>query len=325
MIHPVQAPELPTTKYRDPAPANIFINMPGSIGSYAKVRAGSELYEGLIPKTISAMRGVEIAGGAMFACDPSTRNALGGNLLDVIETSDGFDIALVDVSGRGEKAIALVETAQHLLRAAAAYESAGGRRQSVGSTVHEVGLLLSFSLFSQELALLYVRYDARTAGLSFCSCSPWRPVLIRDRRARLLGEPSARLGGCTIERYPQFDLTVAPGDLFVGYTSGLTESRRYRNFLGTEPVCRFLEEHSNDSPASLVPRLLSLARAFSALEGPDQDAMVIVVRFAGVDAAPNGHHKSPAQETACSALVGAGGEIQPPAVPRPDSSPMLGP
>lgn len=252
-------------------------------------------YDGLIPEKSAQLPGLEVAAGSMLTQEPAVANTLGGNLLDVTETAGGFSLVLADIAMRGERAAALIQMAKHLLRAEAAADPAAGAgcAPSPEATVREAGRLLALGLRSQRLALLYAHYDPGTSSIRFCNCSPWRPILVRQGRARLLGEPGTRLGGFEFQRYPACDVDLIPGDLFVGYTSGLPEARQHRNFLGVDAVCRLLEEHSELSPHLLVRRLLTLARGFSGLEPPSQDAVVLVARCSEPDTEINGHRTAP--------------------------------
>lgn len=73
-------------------------------------------------------------------------------------------------------------------------------------------------------------------------------------------------------------MTLAVGDLLVGYTDGLLEARRGEEVMGIDRVRAILEEQDEQSTAaSVAERVLAAAQAFAG--GPlNENAVVITVR-----------------------------------------------
>lgn len=172
MSHPAAGAQ--AASRRDVKGTDVVVNIPGWIGKYGKVYSRFELYEGLIPRSIPAMAGLETAAGSMLAHEPLSWDSIGGNLLDVTESSGGFDIALVDIAERGEKTVAQAKMAKYLLRAEAIPDSGSepGWEQPLGATLYEVGRLLAFSVRSQKLSLLEPTMTPTPATLLFAPARP---------------------------------------------------------------------------------------------------------------------------------------------------------
>jgi sigma-B regulation protein RsbU (phosphoserine phosphatase) len=201
-----------------------------------------------------------------------------GEFVDVFELPSGlgiayFAIAYGDVAGPATGASSMAVAAKYLLRGLAMRNPSPAW---VASRLNDV----LFQAFQQEriLTLVYALYDPAEHKLALCNCGSWSPILVRRGKASLLDHSGALLGVFADQHYQQTEMTLAVGDLLVGYTDGLLEARRGEEVMGIDRVRAILEEQDEQSTAaSVAERLLAAAQEFS--DGPLNDnAVVITVR-----------------------------------------------
>jgi serine phosphatase RsbU (regulator of sigma subunit) len=199
---------------------------------------------------------------------------LGGDFYDLYEAGGGAYAALIgDVQGKGPDAAAVTALARHTLRAGAAYEASPSG----------VLALLHKALREQRsdgrfctVAHAHLRLtDGRLRVDLACGGHPLPLVIHPDG----LVEPVGQLGtllGTDIE--PQlFDVTVelAPGDVLLLYTDGVTEvRRRRREVFGHAELTALLATCGGLPPNAVADRVE--AAVLAASEGRLRDDMAIL-------------------------------------------------
>lgn len=241
--------------------------------------------EGRIPAAIPCMTGLDVAAGAMLG-RPFNCGGPGGDFLDVFQVNGGYGLSIGAVAGRGRTTAALAKVAKFTLQAeafrdAGSIEPDGCSSPSVDLTMRSAGALLSQSLRRQaNLSVLYGHYELTDRCLTFCNCSRWPPVLMRNGVVTFLEERHPQMGEHWHRQYPPVKLDLVPGDVFVAYTDGLPEALRGRAVLGVGPIRRILQKHAGGCAADLIQPLLALPRHFCGDEEPSNDALVLVARVA---------------------------------------------
>ena len=200
---------------------------------------------------------------------------LGGDFYDLYRARDGGWAALIgDVQGKGPDAAAVTALARHTLRAAAAYETSPS---GVLAELHR--------------ALREQRTDGRFCTVAYAHLRPPRGDTVRLELAcgghplPLIVtpdgtvQPVGRLGtllGTDIE--PQlYDARVelAPGEVLVLYTDGVTEvRRRAREVFGVTELTALLAECGGLPPDAVVRRVE--AAVLTASEGRLRDDVAIL-------------------------------------------------
>jgi len=201
---------------------------------------------------------------------------VGGDFYDVFPASDGRVAALIgDVCGKGPEAASVTALARHTLRAAAAYES---RPSAVLAHLHR--------------ALTEARDDGRFCTVAFCdlqlhtggarvtlSCGGHPlPLVLRASGAV---EPVGRLGtllGADIQPVlTDVTIDLAPGELIVLYTDGVTEVRAGREELfGHRDLAALLGRCAGEHAESVAEHVQEAVLAAAGGRPRDDIAVVVI-------------------------------------------------
>jgi PAS domain S-box-containing protein len=240
-------------------------------------RIAEDLQESLRPRQLPVIPGVELAGRYRAA---GRENEVGGDFYDVFPTDDDAWTAVVgDVSGKGSEAAALTALVRHSLRAASML---GVRPAAALELVNR--LLLADPQGSRFCTVVYARMR-RTPGtlrLRFANGGHMSPLLLRadGQVERVETGRGPLVGGVAGLVFREDTLELAPGDLVLLYTDGVTEvSRRDLDF-GERDLRETLRAHTGASAEAVVAAVE--ARAVALQDGePRDDIAVIAIRALG--------------------------------------------
>jgi serine phosphatase RsbU (regulator of sigma subunit) len=235
----------------------------------------------VLSERLPEIPGLEIGTGAFIPnqgviapAEPPGRSwTAGGSFLDVFELQDSFGIAWGDVRGMGQLD-SMVPMAKYALKVSAMRMSSP---EMVASHLGRV--VYPWPRAKRTVSMLYGRFEPASATLTLTNCSPWPPILMREGATTLLNANGPRLGEVPPpDRYPQIVVRLLPGDVLVGYTSGLPETLGGGHNLGIGKVRRVLEVNSDANSTTLVRKLLALARDHSGAGSGSRETFVIVIR-----------------------------------------------
>jgi len=216
----------------------------------------------------------------------STAALSGGDFIDYYmrPPSSGLAFAIGDVAGKGVDAMAATFVAKYVLRSAVH----GGLLSwptRPGEALQELrnGLLEQpdFGPESERfITLLFGQLDPRRGLLQLANAGHPAPFLVREAeivRPLLVTEPAIGVElGASLEPYPTESLTMAPGDLLVMFTDGITELRNSRGDFFEDHMHAALEGVHGGGATAAVDRLLAAAQRFSA-RPPSDDLAVLCV------------------------------------------------
>ncbi|HEY0389595.1 MAG TPA: SpoIIE family protein phosphatase [Gaiellales bacterium] len=241
----------------------------------AQVELATTLQRGLLPLHLPELEGVEVATRYVAAGEGQE---VGGDFYDLWELPDGgFGIAIGDVSGKGASAAAMTALARHSIRIASLHESTPSRVLRVlNSQIRANG---EHDLFCTAA---YAR--ARRApggGLDLTVALGGHPFgLVRrlDGTVDMAGRVGTLLGVAEPLILSDHELHVAPGELLLFYTDGVTEHRIDREIYSEERLMALLAS----VPAETSPEQLLLAVERSLAEfaatPPHDDIAMIALR-----------------------------------------------
>ena len=174
-----------------------------------------EIQEGLLPKKIPQVRGLEVAG----AWQPAS--VVGGDYFDVVKFSDTkIGICIGDVVGKGISAALLMANLQASFRAFASEEVPPGTL--VGKLNDVVANNIAADKF---VTFCYCTIDTTENRLTYASAGHWPPILFnKSGEGVSLREGGAPLGIFPNRNYEDTGLPLDSGDRLVLYTDGLTEA-----------------------------------------------------------------------------------------------------
>lgn len=231
-----------------------------------------EIQAALLPEGHLAIGSVEATGVNV----PSS--VVGGDYYDFFSASkDHVAVALGDVSGHGLSASLLISALRTGVRLNA------GPTCSTATLATELGRLLYESTPSnQYIAAVLGLIDHRTGTLTYTNCGHAPPLRIgEDGRERLSGGGMI-LGAFPGAAYEEQQIQLAPGDLLVFYTDGLTEMcDPGGNEFGLERLAGLVEDHNDRSLDEIISVVRLSAREFRGAAERHDDVTLMLVRWRG--------------------------------------------
>jgi len=181
----------------------------------------------LIPPSPPRIPGLDVSAAYRPAGDGE---GVGGDFYDIFQIrADDWVVALGDVCGKGVDAAVVTSLVRHTLRALAVRLDGPGE---VLAALNDVLLTEGLERFcTVVLARLRLGEQGWTATLS-SGGHPLPLLLSEGGPAHAVGEPGDLLGVLPDVECPDTTLPLAPGDLLVMYTDGVTEGRRAQEFYG---------------------------------------------------------------------------------------------
>ncbi len=186
--------------------------------SRARARQLAELQSSLLPGSLPTVPGLEIA----VAFHPVTRGLeVGGDFYDVFPLGDGaFGFVIGDVCGHGAAAAAVTALTRHTTRAVALLQREPAQ---VLATVNSALLASDYDRFCTAV---YGRIEPLAEGIRLTLASAGHPLPLVRRRTGVvetIASPGTLLGVVPDPDHPQTTVELAPGELLLLHTDGLTE------------------------------------------------------------------------------------------------------
>lgn len=231
------------------------------------MQAAQQIQASLLPQQLPQIEGVKLA-----ACNLPAFN-IGGDYYDVIQIdSDHLGIAIADVSGKGIGGAMMMAVCQGVLRARAPQE------QSPARMLSELNRVLSANLAEDMfITMLYMIFNTRTRELKFARAGHERPVLKHAGQStpEALDSAGIAIGLADAEIFDgairDASIQLAPGDVIVVYTDGITEALNEKNEeWGTAPLLQTIDAETSGGVDALIQAVRSqLARHIGAQQQYD--------------------------------------------------------
>jgi serine phosphatase RsbU (regulator of sigma subunit) len=238
----------------------------------------STLQESLRPEALPSIAGWDVAS-LYRPAGSSGEVDVGGDFYDAFETGRGWLILIGDVTGKGVEAAAMTS----LVRYGARF---------VGEQLPEPTAILArldAALRRRSRLSLCSALCLRIAGdrVSFASAGHPLPLLVTDDGVRSVGRPGPVLGAFEDSQWPTEELTLAPEELLLLYTDGVTDT--------VGPAGRFGEQRLRQTTAECGPLpvdefLACIDKALTDFQvGPQaDDTAAVALRLSG-EAVPRAH------------------------------------
>ena len=221
----------------------------------------------LLPQTVPQLERLALAAACIQA------RAVGGDYYDFLQLGPkqlGF--VLADVSGKGIHAALRMANLQAHMRSQVA-----NAPQDPLRVLRMVNRMLCESSDAGQFATLFFGvYTEATRRLAYINCGHNPPLCLRaSGELEWLGATATVIG-----EFPEWDCalgrtTLGPGDVFVGYSDGLTEATRGEEQFGEQRLVDALRESAHLEPGPLVAELLGRVQEFCG--GGSSDDLTLVV------------------------------------------------
>lgn len=242
-----------------------------------RTRVAETLQRSLLPAPLPDWPGVVMAAGYEPA-DVGTEVC--GDFYDGFLAVDGSLVLVIgDVAGRGVTAAGLTGMVRHTLRALARdmppVEALSRLNRSlVEASASGEPRLLTAAVVRLTRTDAGLRAEVSLAGHCF-------PVVVRQRTAAHVGVPGMLLGAFADVTIGTIELDLAPGDLLVLHTDGVTEARRHGKEFGEERLLKLLAAMTDPQPQETVDHVLGSV-AWYRTTAPD-DMAVLALRAVDVE------------------------------------------
>jgi len=224
----------------------------------------------LLPAGPPDIAGLEIAGASESARE------VGGDYFDHIDLGGGrVALVIADVSGKGVGA-ALIMSAFR-----ASLVSHDMTDTDPAHLAVRLNGFLHHSVDPGKFVTAFVGFlDAATGALHYVNAGHNPPVLLRaDGTPEWLNEGGTILGILPSSIFTSGVATLAPGDLLVLYTDGVTEGADARGEMwGEERLVAALGRLRERPCTAIVRDLVSEVRTFEGKSGPADDITVLIAR-----------------------------------------------
>jgi phosphoserine phosphatase RsbU/P len=248
-----------------------------------ELRIAREIQMSLLPRGALSAPGLEITA----LCVPARE--VGGDYYDFFTLSGGRVALLVaDVSGKGTSAALYMAELKGLLL------SLSQRHESPRELLIETNRILSDNLDSRSfITMTYAVIDVAARTLTFARAGHTPLIYLpatgpRAGRAQVC-QPSGLVLGLRIDDiHEKFTalleeqtIPIAPGDVFVLYTDGVTEAMNLAGDLFGDPrLGRIVEEHGHLRSAELRERILREVESFAGEADQHDDLTLILMKVA---------------------------------------------
>jgi len=235
-----------------------------------ELEVAREIQLALLPRGTYTAADVDVSGVTRPA------NTVGGDFYDVLPQTDGrIVLTLGDVAGKGSPAALLMALLLAALRTLVE------ERMEPAALVERLNIqICRHSPASRFITLVYAIYEPATGRLTYVNAGQ-NPPLIRRRDGRFerMHGTGIALGLFEESRYTAAETHLAPGDLLVFYSDGITEAEdpagQPLEESGLELV---LERHADKSPSVIAAEVLAAVQSHARRARFTDDLTILAVK-----------------------------------------------
>ena len=246
---------------------------------HSDLSVAREIQHAILPREFR-MQKMPLADTIDLHASMEAAKDVGGDFYDFFRIDDthmGFTMA--DVSGKGIPAAIFMAVSRTLIKAT------GMHNLSSAAVMHEANnMLASESLDSMFVTVFYGVMDLETGHVDYTNAGHNQPyVLHPDGSVEALPtQGNMALGAFEGLEYKSGELTLAPGDMLVTYTDGVTEAENesHEQF-GEEALAALLPNYVTASAAGMVEGIRSQVQNFVGEAPQSDDITVLVIKRKG--------------------------------------------
>lgn len=212
---------------------------------------------------------LEIAGSLVPA------KQVGGDLYDYVIRDGKLFFSIGDVCGKGIPAAIFMSMTQAVFRSAASHLNDASR------IVHSMNKQASRGNDAGMFVTLFVGVlDLSTGMLRYCNAGHEHPLVVTGKSVRTLNAKSSLpIGAMEETRYVEQETQLAPGDMVMLFTDGLTEAMNSENALfGRERVAQVI---SGETPQQLLDNMSQSVADFVRGAEQSDDLTMLAILYKG--------------------------------------------
>jgi sigma-B regulation protein RsbU (phosphoserine phosphatase) len=236
-----------------------------------EMELGRKIQLSLLPEACPSVPGWE------FAATYRAARLVGGDFYDFIEVAPSrLGLAIGDVAGKGVPAALLMSLSRTIIRTMAMSD-----RSPADLLIQTNDLVLRDSHSDLFVTVAYADLDTQSGRLTYALGGHNRPLWRRasDGRIEELSAEGMVLGSLPDIALEERAIEVAPGDLLVFYTDGVTEAMDEQFALfGEERLKAAIANLAGASAQQVLDGILAEVRSFVGTATPSDDLTLFVVR-----------------------------------------------
>jgi sigma-B regulation protein RsbU (phosphoserine phosphatase) len=233
------------------------------------LNAARRLQSALLPPVPGPEVGLDIAARVV-----SSRE-LCGDLYDFLPHSTGeLAIALGDVSGKGSAAALYGAAAVGIMR------SLAPQTHLPATILHKLNrVICERRIEGRFMTICFVSWRPDTRHLIVANAGQEQPLIFQNGRCEkvpLIGFPVGMFDDAT---YDELSLALSPGDVFVLYSDGITDTQNAeKKFYGWQRLCAAVAANAKQSAAEIADQCLADVDQFSGGTHPFDDRTIVVLK-----------------------------------------------
>jgi sigma-B regulation protein RsbU (phosphoserine phosphatase) len=234
-----------------------------------EMRLARTIQEGLLPSEIPTLPGIDIAALAL----PSRH--VGGDYFDVDKRdAHRLLLAIADVTGKGVPAALLMANLQASIRTMMPMELT-----IETATAHTNRVICENTGFDKFITFFHGIYDDRTHAFDYVNAGHNPPMLLRaDGELELLEKGGLLLGVMRDIPYERGTTTLAPGDVLVLFTDGVTEAMGPGDEeYGEDRLEMTIRGHRHASAQAILDAIRASIRDFTGSSTSLSDDLTLIV------------------------------------------------
>ena len=235
-----------------------------------EMRLAHDIQTHLLPRTVPALAGYDIAGRSLPA------RGVGGDYFDIVPVGEGrAALCLGDVCGKGVPAALLMANLQASIRGQTLLGA------SPAACLAQTNRLLCESTDPEKfVTCFYGILDARENHLHYANAGHERPLLVSAEGEYVALDPGGLVLGVEPgETYPEACVDIQPGEVFVLYSDGITEAwNEDEEEFGLERLVDVLAAHRKAAAADVLEAVLTAVEAHAGDAPVSDDRTLVVVR-----------------------------------------------
>jgi phosphoserine phosphatase RsbU/P len=239
-----------------------------------EVEIAREVQERLFPQNLPAVPGLDYAGH----CRPAL--GVGGDYYDFLGLAQGrLGVAIGDVSGKGIAAALMMASLQASLRG----EATRGPENLATAVANINRLVYEASQTNRYATFFYGQYDPEEGTFAYVNAGHNPPMLFHCQNGATTVS-RLDIGGTVVgllESFPyqQGCATLAPGDLLVAFTDGISEAMNHNEEeWGEERLIETVRQCGGLDAKQILDRIFTAADQFAAGAKQHDDMTLVVLR-----------------------------------------------